>query len=72
MKERENVVDKTTPQKTSLPTMSIGDIVRVADKYYQLVETPEKERTWTLRDKRELKQDGSILIAVTRLQVWTF
>lgn len=71
MKERENVVDKTTSQKTSLPTMSIGDIVRVADKYYQLIETPEKEITWALRDKGELKQDGINLMAVKRFHGWT-
>lgn len=31
---------------------------RVADKYYQLITTPDGFRIWKYRDKQELKQDG--------------
>ncbi|MEY8608610.1 primase-helicase family protein [Parabacteroides segnis] len=51
--------------------ISINDVVRVADKYYQLVLEPDGNQKWTLRDKIELKQDGCILSNVPKYLGWT-
>ena len=51
--------------------VNINDVVRVADKYYQLVLEPDGNQKWTLRDKIELKQDGCILSNVPKYLGWT-
>lgn len=51
--------------------INVNDIVRVADKYYQLVLKPDGNQEWILRDKMELKQDGCILSNVPRYFGWT-
>lgn len=50
---------------------NINDVVRVADKYYQLVLEPDGNQKWKLRDKIELKQDGCILSNVPKYLGWT-
>lgn len=46
-------------------------IVRVGDKYYQHIETPEGIEIWKYRDKRELQQDGVNLRAVPHYHGFT-
>lgn len=51
--------------------INVNDIVRVADKYYQLVQTPDGNKEWRLRDKMELKQDGKCLPDIPKYVGWT-